>query len=159
AWAAGERAPPRAVGASDVRQRVPSASQPGDSPHPAVGRADEPERTMHEVTAQPLRASAIVGTALRTYRERFARVAGTAFVVFGAVAGVDAVAVVLVVDHVSSPTGDALASVAAAVFGTVGVVIYAGILDKVVGSYLHGHPDVDLRHVWRVLPLGRLVLA
>jgi hypothetical protein len=41
----------------------------------------------------------------------------------------------------------------------VGVVIYAGILDKVVGAHLHGHPDLSLREVWRVLPLGRLVAA
>ena len=40
-----------------------------------------------------------------------------------------------------------------------GVVVYAGILDKVVGAHLHGHPDLSLREIWRVLPLGRLAAA
>ena len=106
-----------------------------------------------------LRARDVIRAALRTYRERFGRVAGTAFVVFGAVAVVDAIATILVIDHVSSPVGDAIASTAAAVFVMAGVVVYAGILDKVVGAHLHGHPDLSIREVWSVLPLGRLGAA
>ena len=106
-----------------------------------------------------LRARDVIRAALRTYRERFGRVAGTAFVVFGAVAVVDAIATILVIDHVSSPVGDAIASTAAAVFVMAGVVVYAGILDKVVGAHLHGHPDLSIREVWNVLPLGRLGAA
>jgi hypothetical protein len=102
----------------------------------------------------------VIGAALRTYREQFWRVAGTAFVVFGTIAVVDAVATVLVIDrHVSHPTGEAITSVLAGVFATVGVVIYAGILDKVVGAHLHGHPDLTVREIWHALPLGRLVAA
>ena len=102
----------------------------------------------------------VVGTALRTYRERFWRVAGTAFVVFGAVAAMDAFATVLVIDrHVSRPVGAAITSAASAVFAMMGVVVYAGILDKVVGAHLHGHPDLSVPEIWRVLPLGRLVAA
>jgi hypothetical protein len=102
----------------------------------------------------------IVRTALRTYRERFWRVAGTAFVVFGTVAVADAVATVLVIDrHVSRPTGAVLTSLAAAVFAMAGVVVYAGILDKVVGAHLHGHPDLSLSEIWTVLPLRRLLAA
>jgi hypothetical protein len=113
-----------------------------------------------EVVHDRPRARDVVGAAMRTYRERFWRVAGTAFVVFGGVAAVDALATVLVIDrHVPRPAGAALTSTASAVFSMVGVVIYAGILDKVVGAHLHGHPDVRLRDVWRVLPLGRLVVA
>ena len=41
----------------------------------------------------------------------------------------------------------------------VGVVLYAGILDKVVGAHLHGHPDLTLREIRRALPLARLVGA
>ena len=37
--------------------------------------------------------------------------------------------------------------------------MYAGILDKVVGAHLHGHPDLDLGEIWAVLPLGRLIGA
>jgi hypothetical protein len=102
----------------------------------------------------------VVRAALRTYRERFWRVAGTAFVVFGAVAAIDALATVLVIDrHVSRPYGAAVTSAASAVFSMVGVVVYAGILDKVVGAHLHGHPDLSVGEIWRVLPLGRLVAA
>jgi len=106
-----------------------------------------------------VRAGRVVRAAVRTYRERFWRVAGTAFVVFGTVAVIDAIATVLVVDHVSSSVGDAITSAAAAVFAMAGVVVYAGILDKVVGSHLHGHPDLSIREIWRVLPLVRLGAA
>jgi hypothetical protein len=107
-----------------------------------------------------LRAREVLGAALRTYRERFWRVAGTAFVVFGAVAAVDAFATVLVIDrHVSRPYGAGITSTVSAVFAMVGVVVYAGILDKVVGAHLHGHPDLSVREIWHVLPLGRLVGA
>jgi hypothetical protein len=106
------------------------------------------------------RVREVLGAALRVYRERFWRVAGTAFVVFGAVAAIDAVATVLVIDrHVSRPAGAAITSTASAVFSTVGVVLYAGILDKVVGAHLHGHRDLSLGEIWRVLPLRRLLGA
>jgi hypothetical protein len=106
------------------------------------------------------RARDIWTAALRTYRERFWRVAGTAFVVFGIVAVADAIATVLVIDrHVSRPTGALVTSVAAGVFSLVGVVIYAGILDKVVGAHLHGHRDLSLSEIWYVLPLRRLIGA
>jgi hypothetical protein len=102
----------------------------------------------------------VVGAALHTYRVRFWRVAGTAFIVFGTVAAMDAFATVLVIDrHVSRPVGAAITSAASAVFSMVGVVVYAGILDKVVGAHLHGHPDLNVPEIWRVLPLGRLVKA
>jgi len=102
----------------------------------------------------------VLRTALRTYREEFRRVAGTAFVVFGVIALIDAFCVVLVVDkHVSHPVGALLVSALASVTGMVGVVFYAGVLDKVVGSHLHGHPDIPMRDMWKVLPLGRLAIA
>jgi hypothetical protein len=102
----------------------------------------------------------VVAAALRTYRERFWRVAGTAFVVFGAVAAIDALATILVIDrHVSRPAGAAVTSAASAVFSMVGVVVYAGILDKVVGAHLHGHPDLRVAEIWRVLPMKRLLAA
>ena len=102
----------------------------------------------------------MIGAALRTYREQFPRVASTAFLVFGTVAAVDALTVVLVLDHhVTRPIGAAVASAIGGVFAMVGVVIYAGILDKVVGAHLHGHPDLTVRQIWKVLPLGRLVAA
>ena len=108
------------------------------------GSADRPRDPLHP---------------LRTYHERFTCVAGTALLVFGVVGAVDALAVVLVVDdHVDRPVGAAVTSAAAAVFGMVGVVVYAGLLDKVVGAHIHGHPDLtpgDLAGA----PLRRLVVA
>jgi len=115
---------------------------------------------MLQGSREPLRARAVIRAALRTYREQFWRVASTAFFVFGTVAAVDAIAVVLVIDrHVSRPIGAAITSVVAGVFAMVGVVIYAGILDKVVGAHLHGHPNLTLSQIWKVLPLGRLIVA
>jgi hypothetical protein len=112
-----------------------------------------------EISGNP-RPADVVRTAFRTYRERFWRVAGTAFVVFGIVAVGDSIATVLVIDqHVSRPIGAVITSTAAAVFAMVGVVIYAGILDKVVGAHLHGHPDLTFRQIWHVLPLKRLIGA
>jgi hypothetical protein len=106
------------------------------------------------------RARDVLGAALRTYRERFWRVAGTAFFVFGAVAAVDAVATVLVIDrHVSRPIGAAITSSISGVFAMGGVVVYAGMLDKVVGAHLHGHPDLSVREIWNALPLRRLIAA
>ncbi len=106
------------------------------------------------------RARDVVGAALRTYREQFRRVAGTALVIFGAVAAIDAIGTVLVIDdHVSRPLGAATTSVLSAVLGMAGVVFYAGVLDKVVGAHLHGHPDLSLREILRVLPLRRLAGA
>jgi len=106
------------------------------------------------------RARAVVRAAVRTYRERFWRVTGTAFLVFGTVAVVDTVGAVLVADHhVSRPVGAAVTSAVAAVFASVGVVVYAGLLDKVVGAHLHGHDDLTLREVRHVLPLRRLLVA
>jgi hypothetical protein len=80
--------------------------------------------------------------------------------VFGIVGAIDAVAVVLVVDeHVDKPYGAAVTSAAAGVLGMAGVVVYAGLLDKVVGAHIHGHPDLSLGEVWRALPLRRLLVA
>jgi hypothetical protein len=122
-----------------------------------------PARLTHAIPLEVLgcpRPRDVIGAALRTYRERFWRVAGTAFVVFGAVAAIDAIATVLVIDrHVSRPIGAAITSAAAGVLAMAGVVVYAGVLDKVVGAHLHGHPDLTFREIAKVLPLHRLLGA
>jgi hypothetical protein len=112
----------------------------------------------HNASACPS-ALRVLRAAFRTYRERFGRVAGTAFLVFGAIASIDAVAAILIVEHVSSSTGDAIASTGAAVFSMAGVVIYAGVLDKVVGAHLHGERELSVAEIVHVLPLGRLIAA
>jgi hypothetical protein len=130
---------------------------PGTTPS-ARGRA--PHAVELAVVHGRLRARDVVRPAMRTYREQFWRVAGTAYFVFGIVAAVDAFATVLVIDrHVSRPIGAAVTSVLAGAFAMAGVVIYAGILDKVVGAHLHGHPNLPIRKIPSVLPLGRLVAA
>jgi hypothetical protein len=54
--------------------------------------------------------------------------------------------------------GVALAVVAAAL-GTFGGTFLAGVLDKLVGSHLHGHPFEGLGHIFRTLPWARLLIA
>lgn len=108
----------------------------------------------------PPSAGTVIRAALRTYRDRFRQVAGTAFLVFGSVAVVDTFGAVLVADHhVSRPIGAAITSMVTAVLSATGIVVYAGLLDKLVGAHLHGHEDLPLRQAWRVLPLGRLLAA
>src|SRR3954454_12306786 len=146
----------RAVVDRQGQQGLPATRRRGDR-----GR----EREVTEIIAagevrDRVLAGKVIGAAIRTYRERFWRVAGTAFVVFGIVAAVDAFATVLVIDrHVSRPFGAAITSAASAVFAMAGVVVYAGILDKVVGAHLHGHPDLTISEIRRVLPLRRLAAA
>jgi hypothetical protein len=112
----------------------------------------------HDASAGPSPLP-VIRTALRTYRDKFGRVAGTAFLVFGAIAGIDVIAAILIVEHVSSPTGDVITSTTAAVFAMAGVVIYAGVLDKVVGAHLHGERELSVSEILHVLPLGRLIAA
>jgi hypothetical protein len=119
-----------------------------------------PGATLPVELAEPPQARAVVRAALRTYRERFREVAGSAFLVFGSVAVVDTFGAVLVADdHVSRPIGAAVTSVVTGVLAAAGIVVYAGLLDKLVGAHLHGHEDRPLREVWRTLRIGRLLVA
>jgi hypothetical protein len=102
----------------------------------------------------------LVAAALRLCRKKFRRVAGAAFVVFGGVAAIDTLALVLVADHhVSRPWGAALASGISAVIAMAGVVFYAGLLDLLVGAHHQGQPDPTLGQALTRLPLGRLAGA
>src|SRR3712207_1091406 len=104
-----------------------------------------PERLVGRPRARP-----VVRAALRTYRERFPQVAGAAFLVFGSVAVVDTLGAVLVADHhVSRPIGAAVTSLVTGVLAATGIVVYAGLLDRLVGAHLHGHEDLPLRQAWR----------
>src|SRR5215510_517888 len=96
---------------------------PGEAPETVAMSAVLPD-----VFVDGPRARDVLRPAFRTYRERFARVAGTAFVVFGALAAIDALATVLILDHLSRPVGVAIASTISAIFAMVGVVVYAGVL-------------------------------
>ncbi len=44
-------------------------------------------------------------------------------------------------------------------FSTAGLVLYAGMLDRIVGHHLHGHERPTVRGALRTLPWGRLLAA
>ncbi|HET6171958.1 MAG TPA: hypothetical protein VFD90_05110 [Gaiellales bacterium] len=44
-------------------------------------------------------------------------------------------------------------------FSTAGLVLYAGMLDRIVGHHLHGHERVTVRSALRTLPWARLLAA
>jgi hypothetical protein len=50
-------------------------------------------------------------------------------------------------------------AVAAAVLGTLGGTFLAGLLDRMAGHHVHGHPFEGLGHTLRTLPYGRLLIA
>jgi hypothetical protein len=101
----------------------------------------------------------VIRTAWRILRERPRRVAGTAAVVFGITAWVNAVIEVTIIEPADSLAVDAVAGIFAATVSTYGIVFYAGLLDLVLRSYLEGKPDLQLRHALSQLPLTRLLLA
>ena len=90
---------------------------------------------------------------------------GLAVIVFGVSAMLDTLAS----RALSGLTGDRLSDVGLTVvvglltgplsFSTAGLVLYAGILDRVVGHHLHGHERITVRGALRTLPWGRLLAA
>jgi hypothetical protein len=92
-------------------------------------------------------------------------VIGLAMFVFGVSAMLDTLAS----RAISGLTGDRLSHVGLTVavglltgplsFSTAGLVLYAGMLDRVVGHHLHGHEQVTVRGALRTLPWGRLLVA
>jgi hypothetical protein len=106
-----------------------------------------------------LHPNTVARTAWRILRERPRRVAGTAAVVFGITAWVNAVIEVTIIEPADSLAVDAVAGIFAAAVSTYGIVFYAGLLDLVLRSYLEGKPDLPLRQALSKLPLTRLLLA
>ena len=110
-----------------------------------------------------------LGTVLRgagsTYRAHPRPVMGLAVLVFGVSAMLDTLAS----RALSGLTGDRLSDVGLTLvvglltgplsFSTAGLVLYAGILDRVVGHHLHGHERVTVAGALRTLPWGRLLAA
>jgi hypothetical protein len=104
-----------------------------------------------------LRVRDVLRTARRVYGGQFARVAGTALVVFGTLAVVDAAATDLV-----SRTHDTtlrVLMVTAAAFLSLGSTFYAGLLDRLVAAEAYGEPPASLGTVLRTLPYGSLIAA
>jgi amino acid transporter len=107
-----------------------------------------------------LRAIDVLRRAAHVYRVRFRRVFGLAVVVFGLTAVLDAF-VETRVDNgpLNGTTEGAVVEVFVAVFATIGLLAYAGILDLALHDHLHDVPDRPLRRALADLPLGRLLVA
>jgi hypothetical protein len=100
-----------------------------------------------------------VHLALRILRDRPLHVLGLAAVVFGGTAMMQAFVEVKVADGSFSAEVEALAYIVTGVIAAFGFVLYAGLLDFVVGAYHRGEPDPTVREVIHKLPHGRLVIA
>ena len=91
-----------------------------------------------------------------TYRAHPRTVVGLAVVVFGVAAALDTLVVRVLHDQysllVALLTGPLSVSMA-------GLVLYAGMLDRVVGHHLHGHERATVSGALRTLPWGRLLVA
>ncbi|MGZ4381456.1 MAG: hypothetical protein ACXVZ3_08550 [Gaiellaceae bacterium] len=91
-----------------------------------------------------------------TYRAHPKTVVGLAVVVFGVAAALDTLVAGVLHDKytllVALLTGPLSVSMA-------GIVLYAGMLDRVVGHHLHGHERPTIRDALRTLPWGRLLAA
>jgi hypothetical protein len=106
---------------------------------------------------EPLRARNILRTSKDVYRGNFARVAGTAAVVFGTVAVIDTVLTAGAANERNPLLRASL--VGAAAFLSLGSTFYAGLLDRLVGAHAFGHPEATICQVLRSLPYRRLLTA
>jgi len=114
--------------------------------------------------AAPLRAGTVLREALHTYRRNFARVAGTAVMVFTPLtllaAALLAKASDLNDDHGTWGNGAAILLVLGAVaLPTIGDVTFTGFLEAAVEWERHGDREPELRRVVRELPWGPLILT
>jgi hypothetical protein len=106
----------------------------------------------------------VLRAAMGTYRRRFARIAVAAIVVF---APIDLVVTLATEAARSVATNDDVLStvvwttdMAVSIAGTIlSLILFAGVIDRIVAVDQHGHDDAPLRDVLRGLPTGRLVLA
>jgi len=115
------------------------------------------------------RSTVTLGTVFRgagsAYRAHPWAVIGLAVLVFGTSAAFDTLANRAIRDLVGHGLSDAALTLLVGLltgplsFSTAGLVLYAAMLDAVVGHHLHGH---ERAHVWRVLrrlPWARLLAA
>jgi hypothetical protein len=117
----------------------------------------------HEHIAN-LRARDVFGHAVRVYRREPARVAGAALVLMvpPVVAGVGAEHLIERWDP-DVLDGGVIAvvviAVLAGVLTSVGTIVYAGVLDELVGSVIRGAPRPSVSEAVRSLPIGLLIGA
>jgi hypothetical protein len=90
---------------------------------------------------------------------------GLAVLVFGISAMLDTLASRALAGVVGARLSDVGLTVVVALltgplsFSTAGLVLYAGMLDRIVGHHLHGHERPTVRGALRTLPWGRLLAA
>lgn len=106
----------------------------------------------------------LVRETLAVYRARFARIAVPAVCVLVPISLIETVTEHL--QHRFAHHTDvgvrilvAIEAFAAAAAGTIGLVFFAGLLDRLIGAYLEGREDPSVGEVLRGLPYGRLVGA
>jgi hypothetical protein len=113
----------------------------------------------------PLTLGKVFRGAGSAYHAHPRAVVGLAVLVFGTSAAFDTLANRALRDLAGHNLGDVGLTLLVALltgplsFSTAGLVLYAGMLDGVVGHHLHGHERL---HVWsalRTLPWGRLLAA
>lgn len=119
--------------------------------HPRLHHALRAAITLHP--------RSVLGYVLRVFRAKWRRVVVTAALVFG-VAGVADMAITIG-NRSARHAEPWLAAVllAATAISSLGTTFYAGLLDKLVENSILDEPDETLRHVFRTLPYGRLILA
>jgi len=111
-----------------------------------------------------LRARDVFVHALKMYRREPARVAGAALVLMvpPVVVGIGAGHLIEVWDPKFLDGGVVavlLIAVVAGVLTSVGTIVYAGVLDELVGSVVHGGPRRSVIEAVRSLPVGLLIGA
>jgi len=93
-----------------------------------------------------------------TYRAHPRTVVGLAVVVFGVAAALDTLAV-RALDGLAGYTVLVALATGPLSVSMAGIVLYAGMLDRVVGHHLYGHGQPTIRDALRTLPWGRLLAA
>lgn len=115
-------------------------------------------------SAEPIRTDMLFRRALITHRARFLAVAGAAIVVFGPLA-LASTAIERWSHQRHDAAGDStsLAILLGTLVGTsailFGTAFYAGLLDRIVGEYQHGHARASFGETLRTLPYRRLTAA
>jgi hypothetical protein len=111
-----------------------------------------------------IRARSIIEGAVRLYREEPFRVAGSAYALLMPAAVVSAGLGAVVDGLRDTALADRVALLAAVatlagILSTLGLVLYAGLLDELVGARIRGERLASVSAALRGLPLGRLLVA
>jgi hypothetical protein len=103
----------------------------------------------------------VIETAVSTYRAHAGLVIGLAASVLGLAAVLDLFVHAFVHDTIAERMSDVVAALLAGPLSvtSAALVLFAGVLDRLVGHHLFGHYKPTLRHTLRTLPWSRLLVA